>query len=358
MKRQICGDTGDTRGGNRAPQACESDGAIRTVGDDLCQERVVKGRHPRARRDVSVHTDSLTLRPGNLPNQARTRAKIVRRIFRIYAALDCAAAPVDIGLREAQPHTRRNCDLLGNQIRTRHSFGHGMFDLDAGIHLEEVESIALAIDKELDGARATVRKPLGKPDCRLVQCPGQSIGKPGRRRFFDNFLVAPLRRAVALTEVNAIAVGVKQDLHLDVARSLKQLAAAQWIFTSPTGKASYAHRLFEQNGLVPPAPVAMVNSTLVLTTLISEGDYVGLMPMPLAMHSAAAAFMTVVPIKEGHLAMTVGVIVRRGASLKPAVRHFMAHLHRAAQQVRTSQGTAAQASSRNPSAPATLRTRG
>jgi len=154
----------------------------------------------------------------------------------------------------------------------------------------------------------------------------------------------------------AVVVGKRNPLAR--ARSLKQLAGAQWIFTSPTGKASYAHRLFEQNGLVPPAPVAMVNSTLVLTTLISEGDYVGLMPMPLAMHSAAAAFMTVVPIKEGHLAMTVGVIVRRGASLKPAVRHFMAHLHRAAQQVRTSQGTAAQASSRNPSAPATLRTRG
>jgi DNA-binding transcriptional LysR family regulator len=97
---------------------------------------------------------------------------------------------------------------------------------------------------------------------------------------------------------------------------------------------------FEQNGLAAPAPVVMVNSTLALTTLISEGDYVGLMPMPLPVHSAAANFMTVVPIKEGHLAMTVGAIVRRGATLKPAVRHFLAHLHRATHQARISHGAA------------------
>jgi len=145
-----------------------------------------------------------------------------------------------------------------------------------------------------------------------------------------------------------MAVVVGKGNPLARVRSLKQLAGGRWIFTSPTGKASYARRLFEQNGLAAPAPVVIVNSTLVLTTLISEGDYVGLMPMPLAVHSAAADFMSVVPIKEGHLAMTIGAIVRRGATLKPAVRHFIAHLHRAAQRVRTSR-SAAKASSRNPS---------
>src|SRR5262249_42241672 len=59
-----------------------------------------------------------------------------------------------------------------------------------------------------------------------------------------------------------MAVVVGKGNPLARARSLKQLAAARWIFTSPTGKASYARRLFEQNGLPAPVPVAMVNSTL------------------------------------------------------------------------------------------------
>ena len=40
--------------------------------------------------------------------------------------------------------------------------------------------------------------------------------------------------------------------------------------------------------------------------------------------------MTSVPIKEGHLDLTLGVIARGDAMLKPAVRHFILHLHRAA----------------------------
>jgi DNA-binding transcriptional LysR family regulator len=116
------------------------------------------------------------------------------------------------------------------------------------------------------------------------------------------------------------------------AKSLHQLAGARWVYTSLSGKSGYATALFEAHGLAPPAPAAMVNSTLALLALVSQGDYVGLMPMPIATHPAAAPFMSVVPIKEGHLALTLGAIVRRGALLKPAVRQFIAHLHRAAQQ--------------------------
>ena len=51
--------------------------------------------------------------------------------------------------------------------------------------------------------------------------------------------------------------------------------------------------------------------------------------MPIALHPAAAPFIQVVPIEEGHLDLTLGVISRSEALLKPAVRHFIAHLHRA-----------------------------
>ena len=114
------------------------------------------------------------------------------------------------------------------------------------------------------------------------------------------------------------------------ARSLKQLADARWVYTSLTGNTGYARMLFEKHGMAPPAPAAVVNSTLGLLSLIAQGDCVGLMPMQIAQHPAAAPFMTTVPIKEGHLDLTLGVIARGDAMLKPAVRHFITHLHRAA----------------------------
>ena len=40
----------------------------------------------------------------------------------------------------------------------------------------------------------------------------------GRRRFLDHLLVAPLHRAVALAEVDRVAMAVGEDLDLDVAR--------------------------------------------------------------------------------------------------------------------------------------------
>ncbi|HVR51746.1 MAG TPA: LysR family transcriptional regulator [Pseudorhodoferax sp.] len=128
-----------------------------------------------------------------------------------------------------------------------------------------------------------------------------------------------------------MAVVVGRGNPLARARSLRQLASARWVYTSLTGKSGYARQLFELHGLVAPAPAAVVNSTLALLALLTQGDYVGLMPMPIAEHPLATQFMTVVPIKEGHLPLRLGAIVRRGGLLKPALRHFVAHLHRAAQ---------------------------
>lgn len=132
-----------------------------------------------------------------------------------------------------------------------------------------------------------------------------------------------------------MAVVVGKGNPLARARSLRQLEQARWVFTSLTGKSGYARQLFESHGIVPPAPAAVVNSTLALLALLTQGDYVGLMPVPIAMHPLAAQYMSIVPIEEGHLALTLGAIVRRGGLLKPALRHFVAHLHRAALHVRS-----------------------
>ncbi len=131
-----------------------------------------------------------------------------------------------------------------------------------------------------------------------------------------------------------MAVVVRKGSPLARAGSLRQLAHARWVYTSATGATGYGRMLFEHHGMPAPPAAAVVNSTLALMAVIGSGDYVGLMPMPIATHPAAAPFLAVVPIREGHLRLTVGAITRPETLLKPAARHFISHLTRAASHVR------------------------
>jgi LysR family transcriptional regulator of abg operon len=116
-------------------------------------------------------------------------------------------------------------------------------------------------------------------------------------------------------------------------RSLAQLQDSRWVYTSLSGHSGYAKTLFDLHGLAPPAPAAVVNSTLGLMSLISYGDCVGLMPLPIAMHPVSTPFIEVVAVEEGPLPLTLGVMAQAAGVLKPAVRHFITHLHRAVAHV-------------------------
>jgi DNA-binding transcriptional LysR family regulator len=117
------------------------------------------------------------------------------------------------------------------------------------------------------------------------------------------------------------------------ATSLRQLMDAKWVYTGASGESGYATSLFERHGLPSPPVGAMVNSTLAILSLIATGDFVGLMPEQIATHPMASPFITVVPIAEGGLPLSVGAMVRSDAVISPVIRHFIAHLHRAAGQV-------------------------
>lgn len=117
------------------------------------------------------------------------------------------------------------------------------------------------------------------------------------------------------------------------ARSLAELSDARWVFTGTSAEQGYARHLFEQHGLAPPPAAALVNSTLALLALICGGDHVGLMPQPIAMHPLAAQFMTPLTLREGPLLATLVAMSRPQNAVSPAVRHFVAHLGRAAHQL-------------------------
>ncbi len=116
------------------------------------------------------------------------------------------------------------------------------------------------------------------------------------------------------------------------ARSLAELREARWIYTNALGDTGYARALFEQHGLAPPPVGAVVNSTLTLLSLLSTGDFVGLMPEQAMSHRFAREFLCRVPVAEAGLALRVGAIIRNASSVAPAVQHLISHLHQAARR--------------------------
>lgn len=117
------------------------------------------------------------------------------------------------------------------------------------------------------------------------------------------------------------------------ARRLADLAEAHWVYTGASADSGYAKTLFEMHGLKPPPAGAIVNSTLGLLSIIASGNCIGLLPQQIASHPLAMQRLDVVHVAEGGLKARLGALARSDAALKPAVRHFLAHLHRAAHHV-------------------------
>jgi DNA-binding transcriptional LysR family regulator len=131
----------------------------------------------------------------------------------------------------------------------------------------------------------------------------------------------------------AMVIVVRKGNPLGQARRLADLATARWVYTGATPESGYAKTLYERHGMKPPPAGALVNSTLGLLSIISSGNCVGLLPYQIAVHPFATRHLDIVPVVEGPLKLTLGALARSESALKPAVRHFMAHLHRAAHHV-------------------------
>ena len=118
-----------------------------------------------------------------------------------------------------EPIAGGDADLLPYQVDSQYRLGDRMFDLEPGVHLEKVE--ILAGDDELDRARVPVADRPGRPDRGFGHRLPPRLRQPRRRSLLDQLLVAALDRALPLAQRQRGAVGVGQDLHLDVARLLQ-----------------------------------------------------------------------------------------------------------------------------------------
>ena len=107
-------------------------------------------------------------------------------------------------------------DLLAHDVDAGGRLGHAVLDLHARVHLQE--EVLAVLEQALDRAGRVVADGPGGLDGDLADLRAQLVVDHRGRRLLDQLLVAALDRAVALAEVDDVAVLVGQHLDLDVAR--------------------------------------------------------------------------------------------------------------------------------------------
>ena len=98
-----------------------------------------------------------------------------------------------------------------------------MLDLDAGVDLDEVETVRVGIDEKFDRAGILVACQPTDRQRRVADRLSHARIEVRCRCHLDHLLVAPLHGAIALEEVNEAAVHVAEELDLDMAGALDEL---------------------------------------------------------------------------------------------------------------------------------------
>ena len=112
-----------------------------------------------------------------------------------------------------------NADLLEDQVNVGDHLGHRMLDLNARVHLDEVE-LAVFVEK-LDGADPEIADLAHRFRHRFADRIARARIERGRGAFLPDLLVAALQRTIAFAEVNGVALAVAKHLNFDVTRPLE-----------------------------------------------------------------------------------------------------------------------------------------
>ena len=192
-------------------------------GGDLDQKRIVIPGDDRACiGGAAVQTDAVAGGRSVGGQAAIVGDEVVLRVFGRHATLQGVAIQADVGLRGdagglGQGLALGDLDLGLDDVDAGHLFGDGVFDLNAGIHLDEIELLVVHIHQEFDGAGAFIAD-MGADAAAQIADLGPLFGRQiGGGRAFDDLLIAALDGAIAFVKMKDFAVLVAKDLHLDVA---------------------------------------------------------------------------------------------------------------------------------------------
>ena len=193
-------------------------GARLSMHDQLADEQIVVGRNRVALIDRGIDANTEASRRVVVQDFPGRRTES-DRIFCIDAAFDGVAVKFHVALLDGEVGSSGNADLLENQVNVGDHLGHRMLDLNACVHLNEVEFAVLI--QEFDGADTEILD--------LAHCLGDRLAdrlaragiERGRGAFLPDLLVTPLQGAVALAEMDGISMAVTEHLNLDVAGALE-----------------------------------------------------------------------------------------------------------------------------------------
>ena len=81
----------------------------------------------------------------------------------LYEVITRPAVDADVALGDVELFSGRDAQLVLDEIETRDQLGHGVLDLEPGVHLQEIE-LAAGVEQELHGPGRVVGDRLGRPD--------------------------------------------------------------------------------------------------------------------------------------------------------------------------------------------------
>ena len=139
------------------------------------------------------------------------------RVFGVDARFKRVAAYRQLRLSLGQRFACRHAQLPFDQIEPGDHLGDWMLHLQPCVHLHEVKRSVL-IGDELNGTRANIADRLGCRDRGCAHLRTTLLHHARRWRFFEHLLMPALHRAVALEQVDALAMRVGKHLKFDVAR--------------------------------------------------------------------------------------------------------------------------------------------
>mmetsp|Transcript_19968 Transcript_19968/g.42316 ORF Transcript_19968/g.42316 Transcript_19968/m.42316 type:complete len:851 (-) Transcript_19968:309-2861(-) len=196
------------------------------VGDALDEQGVVVGQLRASGGDGAVQPYPWA--PGGAVglDSAAVRAEVVLRVLRGHASLDRKpVAPDRLLVRDADLGQRaagRDHDLALHDVDPRDLLRDGVLHLHSRVHLQKVVA-PVGGEHELDRAGVGVAHRRGDALCVIVHGLPRLLRDTHARGHLDDLLVPPLHAAVALVQVHRVAVGVCQDLDLNVPRVLDVL---------------------------------------------------------------------------------------------------------------------------------------
>lgn len=138
------------------------------------------------------------------------------RVFGVDPALQRVTADHHVILSERQLVASGDAEHLLDDVDTGDHLRNRVLHLNTGVHLDEVETTVLV--EELERTGAAVADVDARLDAASQDFLARLLVDARCRRFFENLLVAALQRAVAVAQVDGVALAVGQHLHFDVAR--------------------------------------------------------------------------------------------------------------------------------------------